>query len=678
MESALSIKDILKKALQQMVFPFSNSNWLLMPRTSFNYEKEVNGWQSAIIMACIGWIQRTFPEAPLFLRQRNKDGSWDDTFDHAMLELIDTPNPYYDGILLQQATVADFNISGNAYWRIIRSAGNRAVQLWWIPSTLIEPKWDSLSSGNSYIDFYNYTTGGIPEEIDPLDIVHFRYGLDPNNMRKGLSPLASLFREVFSDDEAANMTATLLKNMGVPGVVVSPKDANAQMNSQVSQDVKQWFKEMTTSDRRGEPLVMSGTTDVVQFGFNPQQMDLKSLRRIPEERVSGVLGVPAIVAGLGAGLDRSTFANMAEAREMAFENNIIPTQRVFGSVIKRQLLINFEKDITNWQVAYDLSEVRILQEDENKKAERISRMVSGGYITIADAQRETGVPVDETQNIYLRPINVMETPAGYKSDRKSDEKLETKEWTEERKSLHWKRIDNRRMSWWANAEQKILPLYEDEGKAVEKALKKSPKAHLADSAEKAIKNREPEWVKRIEALDLAIIEDFGKEIFGDFGKSASPDGLKWEFDPFKEAVKLWVSQHVAEGVTSILATNVDDVKRIIQAGIEANKTIPQISKELRQFYDDRSVYKAMRVARTEVGAAAGFGQHESAKQSGVVQIKHWISSRDERVRDSHAWMDGEEKLLEEKYSNGLMYPGDTSGDPAEFIMCRCVEGYKTR
>jgi hypothetical protein len=83
---------------------------------------------------------------------------------------------------------------------------------------------------------------------------------------------------------------------------------------------------------------MTGKTKVEQFGFSPEQLLLRELRRIPEERVTAVLGVPAIVAGLGAGLDRSTFTNMAEAREAAYESGIIPTQRIIAEDIRFQLL----------------------------------------------------------------------------------------------------------------------------------------------------------------------------------------------------------------------------------------------------------------------------------------------------------------------------------------------------
>ena len=669
MEATVSVVSTLYRKALQFIFPSGYPSLLHMPRTGFDYANEVNGYQSAIIMACVNWIARTFPEAPLYLRQRNKDGSWDNLYEHSMLELLETPNPFYDGLLLQQATIVDFTIDGNAYWRKIRSRAGRVVQLWWIPSPLIEPKWEPWRN-TEYITHYEYMPGGLIEEVPVEDIVHFRNGLDPNNIRKGLAPLKSLFREVFTDDEAANMTAALLKNLGVPGVVISPKEGQS-MGKEGAQDVKDWFKEMFTGDRRGEPLVMSGLTEVEQFGFSPQQMDLKALRRIPEERISGVLGVPAIVAGLGAGLDRSTFANFAEAREMAYESNMIPSQRIFGSVVKRQLLNEFEDDIALWQVAYDLSEVRVLQEDEAKKAERISKMVLGGFVTVADAQRATKMPVDETQNIYLRPFNLLEVPAGTKALSPEATELKSKDLTEEQKTILWKRVDRRRVVWWGVASKKIKPLYDDESDAVAKAIKGKAPSKMVAAAKKAIESLEPAWVKMLNTLSAAIIEDFGNETAEDWGggKSDNPPELKWTFDPMSVAARAWIAKNGAASVTSILPTNLEDVKRVILAGVDENLGTTQIARNLRQFYTDRSPFKAMRVARTEVCKASSFGSQEAAKQSGVVQKKTWLTSRDDRIRDEHEAMDGETVGLNDVFSNGLEYPSEP--------MCRCVLTFGT-
>ncbi len=693
METTLKIiPDVIRKAVQQMIFPSAGLSLLTLPRTGYDYGRQVNGYQSAIIMACANWIQRTFPEAPLYLRQRNQDGSWDDKFDHPMLSLVDSPNPYYDGLLLQMATIADYTIDGNAYWRKIRSAAGRVVQLWWIPSMFIEPAWGYGTT--EYLSHYDYSPGGISEKVDPADIVHFRYGLDPNNIRKGLSPLKSLFREVFTDNEAANMTASLLRNLGVPGIVISPKEGAPGFKTEAGKEIKEWFKETTTGDKRGEPLVMSGSTHVEQFGFNPQQMDLRALRQIPEERISGVLGVPAIVAGLGAGLARSTFANMQEAREMAYESNIIPSQRVFGSVMKRQLLGEFEDDVTPWQVVYDLSEVRVLQEDENKKAERVSGMVTAGYVTVEDAQRETNMPVDPSQKVYLRPMMVIEVLAGQVPGVRVEEEetdslsvapeLKSEGLTEEMKAILWKRVDQQRVAWWSPASKQILPLYEDEDNAVAKAIKGKAPDKLVAAAEKAINSLKSDWEAMMVKLSAAIVKDFGEDTAEAWGATKAdvspaiervyeyltPETKAWSFDPTDAAIRKWIEEEATKDIVSILATNLDDVKRVILAGVDENIGTTQIAKNLRQFYSDRSPFKAMRVARTEVTKASAFGSQEAAKQSGVVKTKTWLSSRDDRVREEHEAMDGETVKLDEVFSNGLEYPSEP--------MCRCVLAFGTR
>jgi SPP1 gp7 family putative phage head morphogenesis protein len=202
---------------------------------------------------------------------------------------------------------------------------------------------------------------------------------------------------------------------------------------------------------------------------------------------------------------------------------------------------------------------------------------------------------------------------------------------------------------------------------------------LTAAIDKVIKGRSREWERTLTAIWVTLIDDFGKEIAQDLGvsKSGAPSDTKWRFDPMSAAARSWMSKHGAEAIKTIIETNLDDVRKVILAGESEGLTMTEIGKSIKQFYSDRSSYKAMRVARTEVSAAAGFGQREAAKQSGVVEEKMWISSRDDRVRDSHNKIDGETMPLDEPYSNGLMYPGDPSGDPSESIQCRCVEKFLT-
>lgn len=384
------------KALSSMVFRrYPSWRFWRLPGSRFNYAGEVgDGTRSSTVMAPLLWIGRNFPEAPPMLWER-RGMEEEKRPDHEMLRLLVRPNQYYTGPIFWHATVLDRFVSGNAYWLKIRDKAGRVIELWWAPSFLITPKGDD----KTFITHYEYRPDGAMIEIPPEEIVHFRFGLDSDDPKLGRSPLQSVLREVFTDDEAATYTAALLRNGGVPGIIVAPDGDHVPADDDVKA-TKAYVKQEFGGDNRGNALVMSGPTKIQEFGFSPDQMNLKDLRRVPEERVTAVLGVPAMVAGLGAGLDRSTFTNFAEAREAAYEENIIPTQRIMAEELRFQLLPDFHEDPWAYRFGFDLSEVRVLQDDRLKQAERLEKLYRGKVIKRAEARRELGYEVTEEDEAY--------------------------------------------------------------------------------------------------------------------------------------------------------------------------------------------------------------------------------------------------------------------------------------
>ena len=84
---------------------------------------------------------------------------------------------------------------------------------------------------------------------------------------------------------------------------------------------------------------------------------------------------------------------------------------------------------------------------------------------------------------------------------------------------------------------------------------------------------------------------------------------------------------------------------------------------------------AMRIARTEahrIQCKAAYDAQHKAKSKGADVVKMWDSTLDGKTRDSHRKIDGEIKELDEKFSNGLEYPGDPNGAAGEVINCRCA------
>jgi HK97 family phage portal protein len=378
--------------------------------SEIDYAAEVGDpTQSSLIAAVLGWIGRTFPEAPPML-ERLGDQYDEPVRVHPLLRLLQKPNGYYTGPELWMATVTDWAANGDAYWLVLPNKAGEPTELWWIPSWMIEP----AGSEKEYLTHYDYQVDGKVIPIDPSQVVHFRYGLDPTNDRKGVSQLRSLIREVFTDQEAAAFTASILRNHGVPGIVVSPDAPGTSISPKEANETKRDLIQNFTGAKRGEPIVVTGATKVQQFGFSPEQLVLTSLRRVPEERVSAVTGVPAIVVGFGAGLERSTFTNFGEAKQSAYEANLIPMQRIMAEKIRFDLLPLFGEDPFKWRFCFDLTKVRVFQEDMTRLFSRMDQGVRGGWIMVSTALRACGLPVaeDGSDDIYLRLATITQVPGG--------------------------------------------------------------------------------------------------------------------------------------------------------------------------------------------------------------------------------------------------------------------------
>lgn len=113
-------------------------------------------------------------------------------------------------------------------------------------------------------------------------------------------------------------------------------------------------------------------------------------------------------------------------------------------------------------------------------------------------------------------------------------------------------------------------------------------------------------------------------------------------------------------------------------------SVPRASKRLRSVVemDARAATRAARTALTGAENAGRVGAYRRAQGMGIGVRKQWMATLDERTRDSHRELDGETVGVEERFSNGLMYPGDPSGPAGEVWNCRCtlvadVEGVDT-
>lgn len=390
----------------------------------FDLKNLGNGESNSAVTSCLQVLGISFSEATLEVCSKDEKGDKMTLPMHPLTILMRRPNPYMSGDVIQNYIINAMHVHGNAYLLKQKNNAGELIALYPLMPSSVTPK----GSDTELITHYVYETEQETFKIDNTEIVHFKLGLDPNNHKLGYSPLKTVLREIFGDESAGQMATALLSNMGVPSVMITPKD-DFGLSDEEAQQISKTYQQKVSGKNKGKPLVISGQMNVEKLSFSPKDLDIGLLRRVPEERISAVLGVPAILAGLGAGLENATYSNARELREFFTENKLIPLWKMVAEEMTQQIL-QPDYDVSTFTYAeYNFSEVRALQTDHNDLFSRMNVGVQGGWVTVGEARSAVGLPTDDTQNYYLQPLNVVkENQDGVEeADVQVDEPTETPE-----------------------------------------------------------------------------------------------------------------------------------------------------------------------------------------------------------------------------------------------------------
>lgn len=120
--------------------------------------------------------------------------------------------------------------------------------------------------------------------------------------------------------------------------------------------------------------------------------------------------------------------------------------------------------------------------------------------------------------------------------------------------------------------------------------------------------------------------------------------------------------------------NYDRIQSALVHGILEGDSIDHLADRFMAVMENNRA-AAIRNARTSVTSAQNSGRlnsYHDAEKMGIKLEKEWMSTSDARTRESHIELDGVRVGIDEEFPNGLRYPGDPKGEPAEVYNCRCT------
>lgn len=183
------------------------------------------------------------------------------------------------------------------------------------------------------------------------------------------------------------------------------------------------------------------------------------------------------------------------------------------------------------------------------------------------------------------------------------------------------------------------------------------------------------------------------------GKSINRDLKNFTPNVFSEffegQLKYWILNNIAYRITSVRNEYALYIKQIIKEGLDEGLGMLEVAKKIEKLINSRNFYRwqALRIARTETGAAANYGATISANSTNVMMDKFWISANDARTRRTppnrfdHFNMNGAKVDKLEPFNVGgelLMYPNapitadNKRPSGGNVINCRCTIGYRPK
>jgi phage portal protein BeeE len=339
---------------------------------------------SAIVFGAILARLSLFSEAE-FKFQRLTDRSLFGTPDLGRLE-----NPWPNGSTgeLLVRMEQDASMAGNAY---IRDAGPQLERLRPDWTTIVSELVGDPTYGDQYRRIVGYwydpcgMDGARKAAFYPVDeVAHWSPITDPMATFRGMSWLTPVLREVDADTAMTDYKRAYLTNAATPNLLIKYKQKIKQTAlDQLSVQLEARHGGVTNAFRT---LILDEGADVTPVGHTFEQMAYSATQSAGENRIMVASGVPAIVAGVQAGLDAATYSNYGMAMRRFADLTMRPNWRSACAALSR--LVTVPPGARLW---YDAANIAALQEGEKERADTMAVLASAAMSLVAGGWKKESI-----------------------------------------------------------------------------------------------------------------------------------------------------------------------------------------------------------------------------------------------------------------------------------------------
>jgi len=205
--------------------------------------------------------------------------------EHPFIDLKKNVNPHMTWFELLELTDLHQELTGNAYWYIVKNKFDMPVELWPVPPQFMRVVPDEKKFIKGYI--YTYGTEEVPFDVD--EIIHFKFP-NPQSLYYGWAPLQSVAHAYNINDNMNTFENALFTNMARPEGVLSTEFGLT--DAEFVRAKKEWKSIYGGAKNAGKTAILEKGLAYQPITLAPRELNFLNGRKVTKEEIANAYGVP--------------------------------------------------------------------------------------------------------------------------------------------------------------------------------------------------------------------------------------------------------------------------------------------------------------------------------------------------------------------------------------------------
>jgi HK97 family phage portal protein len=688
---------------------------------SSDYLKSAVGW----VYGCVGVISDEIAGIGLKLL-KVAGGQATEVDDHPALDLIYRANNVTTKFDLIKLTFQYLELTGEAPWFLSVVDGQPESILLLRPDRLtIKPGTNGeVIGGYTYKIFGNGGSTEIP--LEPHEVILLKYP-DPDMPLRGRGPLQAAASTFDLDNFSEKWNTKFFKNSATPeAVLATDQKLTKETRERIEKKLADKYRGVDNSHKT---LILEGGLKMDKLTISQKDMDFIEQQRFSRDKILAIFRVPRTALGITDDVNRAN----AEATDYVFAKRTIkPKMQGFIEQLNEFLLPLFPG---TEQMVFDYDNP--VPENVDQQIAQAAAGIQGGYMTINEARELNDLDPVEGGDVLRDPMgmapieqptqNALKAKQKNKNiatratrhylkakNRKADEskkkiKIITTVVTESIVPIIYDNLKKKYIGHFSRnmaMKSKIFSGTGDEVKnskyefqAKQLKLADEYETRVMDKLDKVfaeqkniilkgvegdmklkldINTETLRYTEKLKPVMMELFKEQAKLSFQLLGQAKNFAGEKAAQTTFTGRLSKYFEDRMFKLAPEVVRETNGKLQDAFAEAALKKESIPQIKSRITELFDSMASYRSERIARSETIRGSNFATEEAYKESGVVEAKEWLATKDERTDDECMQMNGKIIPLGQNFFNkgdsfgGLSLDYESVKFPPLHVNCRCT------